>query len=198
MHISLARRNGKWTHAIAAASGFPMRCCQTILPVQQRPRSSAARPGETRCLAVEAAAHAVSRVIECACSRDASTAMPAPLLALVRGRPSSSAAEAVSRCGQRAAKSAAPRHGREYRFATQQSAAVDVGGHAHGVPLVSKMEPALYTVSGRQADGLRRKCNSVLIRKAKTRRAIEWQAVALRPPQGASNATGEGSHAVTS
>jgi hypothetical protein len=38
-------------------------------------------------------------------------------------------------------------------------------------------EPALYTVEGRQTANLRRKCGSVLIRKAKNRRAIAWQAV---------------------
>ena len=35
------------------------------------------------------------------------------------------------------------------------------------------VELALYTVEGRQAGDLRRKCGSVLIRKAKTRRAFE-------------------------
>ena len=53
------------------------------------------------------------------------------------------------------------------------------------------VEPGLYTVTGRQAGGLRRKCNSVLIRKAKTRRAIVWESVT---PQGASDAAREVRH----
>jgi hypothetical protein len=46
------------------------------------------------------------------------------------------------------------------------------------------VEPGLYTVTGRQAGGLRRKCNSVLIRKAKTRRAVVWEVVTFWPPTG--------------
>ena len=39
-------------------------------------------------------------------------------------------------------------------------------------PAEAVVEPALYTVTGRQAGSLRQKCDSVLIRKAKTHRAI--------------------------
>jgi len=62
-----------------------MPCCQTISGVQKRPRQ--AQLGRVRRAAPRAAsravAHPVSRVIECACARDAS-AMPALLVAVVR------------------------------------------------------------------------------------------------------------------
>ena len=86
-----------------------MPCCQTISGVQKRPRQ--AQLGRVRRAVPRAAsravAHPVSRVIECACARDAS-AIPALLVAVVRTCLSWSATEAVSRCWQRAAKSAAP------------------------------------------------------------------------------------------
>ena len=39
------------------------------------------------------------------------------------------------------------------------------------------VEPALYTVEGRQTGDLRQKCGSVLIRKAKLPARIVWKAV---------------------
>ena len=85
----------------------------------KRPRQ--AQLGRVRRAAPRAAsravAHPVSRVIECACARDAS-AIPALLVAVLRVRLSWSATEAVSRCWQRAAKSAAPETP-NVRFATQ-------------------------------------------------------------------------------
>jgi len=80
--------------------------------------TSAARPGETRCTpgCIEGGCSSCFTV-ECACSRDAS-AIPALLVAVVRACLSWSATEAVSRCWQRAAKSAAPETP-NVRFATQ-------------------------------------------------------------------------------
>ena len=54
------------------------------------------------------------------------------------------------------------------RAGTEQKFAV----RCHGV-----VEPALYTVEGRQAGDLRQKCGSALIRKAKLPCAIVWKAV---------------------
>ena len=80
--------------------------------------TSAARPGETRCTpgCIEGGCSSCFTV-ECASSRDAS-AIPALLVAVVRARLSWSATEAVFRCWERAAKSAAPETP-NVRFATQ-------------------------------------------------------------------------------
>ena len=158
----------------------------------KRPRQ--AQLGRVRRAAPRAASravtHPVSRVIECACARDAS-AIPALLVAVLRVRLSWSATEAVSRCWQRAAKSAAPETP-NVRFATQdlqpstgrkQPARVKDGSlnvsHRRWRFMVSGyvklsglmaagLGEGLCTVEGRQLGDLRQSCRSVLIRRAKT------------------------------
>ena len=169
-----------------------MPCCQTISGVQKRPRQ--AQLGRVRRAAPRAAsravAHPVSRVIECACSRDTS-AIPALPLAVVRSRLSWSATEAVSRCWQRAAKSAAPETP-NVRFATQ-----DLRHQRGGSGSCSRQRRKLERIAsamavygirlskivradggslrggamhgrGQTARDLRQSCRSVLIRRAKT------------------------------
>ena len=125
--------------------------------------------------------------------------------ALVRTGPSSSAAEAVTRCRLRDVNSAAARlqHKvsstkpdqtlRGHSQSTGEGATharIEAGGlnvprqprHAESCAILGMNSPArgcqvvelaIYTVEGRQAGDLRRKCGSVLIRRAKTRRAFE-------------------------
>ena len=74
------------------------------------------------------------------------------------------------------------RHGGDTNL--QHKAGSSRRGRARAWCADGAVEPGLYTVTGRQAGGLRRKCNSVLIRKAKTRRAVVWEVVTFWPPTG--------------
>jgi hypothetical protein len=88
----------------------------------------------------------------------------ATMVALVSADPSLSTAEAVSRCGQGGANARETRNNQEGTMPLSLKAAdrtCRVG------PTARVVEPALYTVEGRQTADLRQKCGSALIRKAK-------------------------------
>ena len=205
MHILLARRIGKWTHAVGARQAVHGKressCRRTRpsagqsmhLPHRQQP---VALRSATRRQALARASWRVMAIAMCLrwCTGDAD----AQKRALRDGR-----ARRSSRMRRRGLRGLP---GQARHDAAAGTAAIELARKPAGpgqsmicCPVTQTVEPALYTVEGRQAGDLRRKCDSALIRKAKTHRAIVWNAVtSRRRPPTRRVRTCEGSRGVAS
>ena len=174
--------------------------CRRTNPARQQQARQARLDRVRRICAQQIAGRSINRGCSCRarCFRCALSLGPTPrrrgragatMLALVSPGPSWSTAEAVSRCGQSDAKPSPQPSSRAqcrlHRTAVDRTSHVNDGTarRAPGPSINSPVrwrqvvEPALYTVEGRQAGDLRQKCGSALIRKAKLPVAIVWKVV---------------------
>ena len=198
MHILLASRIGKWTHGSGAASGHPGR----VLPWAgaRACNDGRGKRDSERCASSRRASCFRSALRRSTRKSATSAAGRAPgTLALVSAALSSSAAGAVSRCGQCDANPAAGNKDLLHKTCSNRWDRARFRSHRRRElkRLASTMarrlacrtryklpacysrvvEPAIYTVRGRQAGDLRRKLRYRADSQGKTRRAIVWKAV---------------------